>query len=133
MVPANGDSYWCDYFYSTSYTVEGIMPGDYYVVADAENHADGIYNGLSCAGEYPDGCDPTAGTLVTIGEGTALTGINFALQRLASLSGTVVDAKTGTPLSGFRVRQYNSDGTSGRSDYSDSSGAFDINGLWPGT
>jgi 5-hydroxyisourate hydrolase-like protein (transthyretin family) len=116
------------------YTLNQILPGEYYLVADnwGGTHVDGIYNGLSCAGEYPDLCDATAGDLISVEANSVINGVDFALDRCGLITGTVLDGKSGEPLSSFRVERHNDIGKS-YYDYTDSSGAFEFKGLWPGS
>jgi 5-hydroxyisourate hydrolase-like protein (transthyretin family) len=114
------------------YTLTQAAPGDYYVVADAPTtHVDGIYNDLSCAGEHPESCDYAVGELISVEANSVITGIDFVLDRRGSITGTVLDGKTGDPLSNFKVECHSSTGY--RYIYTDSSGVFAFNGVWPGT
>jgi hypothetical protein len=70
---------------------------------------------------------------VTVSARSTISGIDFALERLATISGTVSDGSSGAPLVGIQLALFDSTGKSIRTAYTDSVGGFEIRGLWPGT
>ncbi len=126
-----GDGFWTEYSHG-SYTLEGLLPGSYLVIADIANYVDEVWDDQPCAGEYPEHCDISGGTPVVLEAGMEVD-IDFALDRLGSLSGTVRDRDNGAPLTGFRVQSLDATGEVFGYDYSDSGGGYEIRGLWPGT
>ena len=124
--------YWNSY--SPSYTAGGLAPGSYFVVADSsESHRDEVWHDLPCDGEYPQHCSHASGVTVQVSEAGVVTGIDFTLDRLGTIQGTVVDGPSGTPIYGVTVRLYDEGGGSIGDNYSSSSGAWEWSGAWPGS
>ncbi len=84
----------CIGIFGGPYAVESLAAGTYFASARSYDHLDQLYDGLPC----PAGCDPTAGTPITVVRNTTTTGIDFALDRLGEISGQVTDALTGAAL-----------------------------------
>ncbi|MCP3956468.1 MAG: hypothetical protein GY719_01305 [bacterium] len=80
-----------DFLASGTYTVTPLEAGVYFAVASRHDYHSQIYDGILC----PEGCDPTAGTPITVELNTTTTGIDFSLERLGDISGRVTDAATG--------------------------------------
>ncbi|MCG6964338.1 MAG: carboxypeptidase regulatory-like domain-containing protein, partial [Acidobacteria bacterium] len=61
--------------------------------------------------------------------------VSFSLTRFGSITGQITDAASGVSISDAEVRLYDSDGApvDGGSDYSDSHGEYEIQGLLSGT
>jgi len=132
----DGDQLAYDYsdYYSGEYGFFGIWPGTVFI-ATAENsvgYVDQLHDGIGCPGGPPTGCDPTTGTPVAIGVGTAAV-IDFDLDSTSTITGRVTDAQTGLPLYGINVEAWDSNGTYRRTGGSDVSGYYEISGLEPGT
>ena len=77
-----------------------------------------------------------AGTDVILAAETVVSNINASLTQASSISGTVTEPDGTTPLAYFQVEAFQWDGAdwiSIRSTYTDSDGAYTLNGLLPGT
>lgn len=120
------------YTYSSdtgAYQVYGLVPGNYFVVAESYNFIDELYNNIPCPGGAPTGCNPASGTSVAVSLGAATTGIDFALVRKGGIAGTVRDAVTSAPLPSSYVWIYDSSGTPVTSTYSSNNGTYQVTGL----
>ena len=92
-------------------------------------YVDQAYNGLAC----PYGsCGITTGSGITVGA-TGTSGIDFALQRGASLAGTITSAAGGQPIPGVEVRAFTASGRLAGVGRASTSGAWRIAGLSPGS
>lgn len=111
------------------YQFSGLPTSKYFVVVGELGYLTEIYDDVSC----PDTCDPTTGTQVVVASGAMVTGIDFALDRLGTVTGTVKDATTGAPLSGQGVRAYSELGSSRGRVYTASDGTYETYGLSAGT
>ena len=116
---------------SGDYQFLGVTAGSYFVRVDGHNYgSDGpsyrgeVYDDIPCAIE----CDPTIGTPVVVGAEGLTTGIDFALDLLGSISGTVTDAATGEPIRDASISIFDAVGRFVRSDTSDASGNFTVFG-----
>ena len=114
------------------YAITGLPIGSYYVKADptqASGYLDQIYNGVTCGVTCPA---VTTGAAVTVTQGTATAGIDFALATGGTITGTVSAA--GSPLAGVSVLIYASRYTQvGSSVTTNSAGVFSVVGLPAGT
>jgi protocatechuate 3,4-dioxygenase beta subunit len=91
-------------------------------------YVDQAYNGLPC----PFGsCGITTGTGITVGA-SGTSGINFALQKGASISGTITRAAGGQPIPGIEVRAFTSAGRLAGVARTSVTGKWLIQGLSPG-
>ncbi len=77
------------------------LPGSYNLLASSGGYMRGIYPDLLC---LPEACDTTQGNLVTVPLGGRVQGVDFSLIRQGSLSGRIVSATTGEPISGLQVK-----------------------------
>jgi glucose/arabinose dehydrogenase len=110
-----------------------VAPGSYKLIASdcvGGTHATTYYGG---ADNY-DFSGPLA-KVVTVGAGSALTGLDVALPLAGTISGKVTDSSTGSGLSG--ICAYAIDTTAGKlrgySRASTATGSYTITGLPPGT
>jgi len=99
------------------YTIRGLPTGEYWVYAGAVNFV-GEY--------YQDTPDYSSATQVSVTDGATTFGIDFALTRLGSISGTVRD-EAGNPIQGANV--YTSAGNWATTG---SDGSYLVKGLIPG-
>lgn len=102
-----------------------LSAGTYYLRTRSSGFIDELYDGIACP--FYVFCWPNDGTPVTVGPGGA-AGIDFALDPAASLSGTITDAATAGPLSGF-VYLYGATGTFLDSYFTGSDGTYEAVGL----
>lgn len=76
-------------------TKAGLPDGSYYAVTATTG---GLFNKIHRDVDCPLGCDPTAGTPITISSGVLTGPVNFDLARGGRIAGAVTDASTGLPL-----------------------------------
>jgi len=111
------------------YEISGLPTGKYFVVASEYDYLREVYDDIPC----PDWCDPTTGTEIAVTNGATVTGIDFSLEHLGTVTGTLIDAITGDPVSGQGVAAYASDGSSGGRVYTATDGTYQTRGLLSGT
>jgi protocatechuate 3,4-dioxygenase beta subunit len=114
------------------YVIPGLAGGTYFVTASAFEHRDELYDDLPCPGGVPAGCDPTTGTPVSVQIDAVTSGIDFALDRLGGVSGTVTDAVSGDPLRFEPLQLFDSGGQLVTTGSTDSLGEYRFSGLEPG-
>ena len=113
------------------FLLEGLHPESYFVYTfERSDLQDELYDDIPCP--FGD-CDTTAGTPVPVSLETTTPGIDFALERLGSISGRVTDDATGAPIAGFRVVAQAADGLNGDSTSTDEQGRYLLDRLVPGT
>ncbi len=99
------------YYYSRA-----LPPGDYFVrTYNKSGYINEVFDNIVCLGA----CDVTAGIPISIGLGEDVTGIDFALAKGATISGTITDSATSAPLPGVSARIYDENcnyRTRGRTD-----------------
>ncbi len=115
------------------YAFIGLEAGDYFVNTDTSDFGDELYDDLPCPGGAPYGCDPTTGTPVAVAVAATTAGIDFVLDRLGNVTGTVTEAGTGTPLSSIYVEIWSDVGVRVGDDYTDAAGVYSVGGLTTGT
>ncbi|HEX2253322.1 MAG TPA: carboxypeptidase-like regulatory domain-containing protein [Thermoanaerobaculia bacterium] len=123
------DGFWLDTFYtdsSGSYRISGVHPGKYHLQAESVLYRRELYDDVPCTTTCP--FDSATAVHVLASE-TAEA--DFALDRLATVGGTVVEDPSGTPVAGGEVIASN--GTSTRYAYLSSTGTYQLTGLMPGT
>lgn len=86
-----------------SYTVSGLAPGTYYVVAAAAGYVTKLYNDIPCVAAD---CVPTGGTAVTV-TANATAAANFTLTTGGGIRGTVRRASDTTGVGSVTVFLYN--------------------------
>jgi len=112
-----------------TYQIDSLPSGTYFLVAEQSGYLTEVYDEIPC----PGSCDPTTGTGIAVVGGTTVTGIDFTLDRLGTISGTVTDAGTGSPLSGQGVTVYDDLGSPGFPIFTLSDGSYESAGLASGT
>ncbi len=115
------------------YGVGGLAAGTYFVVVSSTAWADEAYDDLPCPGGAYAGCDPTQATPVAVELNTTAENIDFDLDRLASITGSITDRATGNPIAYADILLYNESGVGAGSSYADSSGHYEIGGMADGT
>jgi len=123
-------SYLDDYYTGAggSYEIGGLPAGKYYLRTDTNSHRNEIYDDHPCLGYS---CDVTVGDKVAVAAGATTSGVDFALDRLGSLSGTLTDDATGMPLVSRRVEVYDPLYYYEASGYTASDGSYRFGGLQP--
>lgn len=113
------------------FEVFGLPTGTYFArTFIIDTHRDELYDDMPCEA----GCGVTSGTPIQTLEGQATTGIDFALDRLGEVAGTVVDATTGEPIGGIDVQAFDVNGSFvGSVTSTSSSGEYSLVGLPTGT
>ena len=114
---------------SGNYIVDGLIPGSYSVTVEHYLHRDELYDDVPCQG----GCDPAAGTPVPVQNNMGTPDIDFALEKLGSISGTVTHRTTGAPIDNIHVDLFDSNGSYVGSRYTDSFGDYLFDRLIPDT
>ncbi len=108
---------------SGAYSIAHVPPGRYYVLAEARGF-------LS---EYWQESPEVAGAqLVEVGEGSAVTGIDFTLEQGGAISGLVVSATDGNPIAGAQVQVWSRTGNAAARGETDRTGMYHIAGLRTG-
>ncbi|TVQ40045.1 MAG: DUF1416 domain-containing protein, partial [Wenzhouxiangella sp.] len=120
-----------------SYSLAGLPPGEYYLMARSVQTdpalVDQVFDGIACPGLNCD-FDAVGATPITITAGGELE-IDFALEPapIPEVSGTVVDATTGSPLAGVSIELLlNSSVFNSTSGVTDADGQFLIELPQPG-
>jgi protocatechuate 3,4-dioxygenase beta subunit len=132
----NSSGQFVGYAYTSNtgaYQVNGLAPGNYFVVAESYYFIDELYDDIPCPGGAFTGCNPASGTSLAVSLGATTAGIDFALVRKGAIAGTVRDAVTSAPLPSSYVWIYDSIGTLVTTTYSASNGTYQADGLDAGT
>jgi hypothetical protein len=117
---------------SGGYVKSGLPTGTYYArTSNSLGYVDEIYGELPCVGGSCPSVTTGTGVSVTAGETTG--SVDFALGLGGSISGTVTDAGTGSPLSNVTVYFFDAGGAAEGSVTTDGSGNYSKNLLPAGT
>lgn len=111
-----------------TYRIGSLAPGSYLVRTSTDAYRDEIYDDIPCE-PY---CDISAGAAVDVALSATTSGIDFALDRLGEINGTIVDEQSGQPRQYVSVGVYDETGRSVRSSSTGSDGSYRIEGLQPG-
>lgn len=114
------------------YELPGLPDGTYFVTASDFEYLGELYDDLPCPGGFPPACDLTTGTPVPAQVDVVTSDIDFALERLGSIRGTVTDAATGEPVRFQSVAAYDANGFSHTFASTDSLGRYELFPLEPG-
>lgn len=132
---SRGEEVSSSYAYGTGeYSSGALDAGQYFATTQTFGaYLDELYDDLPC----DPGCDPTAGTPISVTLGNVTTGIDFALRRMGTISGALTDAVTGDPLGSFfyspaRITVFNASGASLGERYTSFDG-YMVTGLPAGT
>ena len=120
-----GDSADDDTDFNGQYKLTGLVPGMYRIGAEGKHL--GYVNEL-----YNDKLRWEDADLITVEASQDLTGIDFALSTGATISGSVVDAETGTPIRGAAIRAEHDAGAGDSWANTDRDGTYTLEGLPPG-
>jgi len=113
------------------YARANLAAGTYYLrTSNGLGYLDELYDDVPCASS----CYPyTSGAGVAVTAGMATSGIDFALTKGGTITGTVRGEPSGTLLAGVRVNIYDSTGNNVASVTTTVSGAYSKNGLSSGS
>lgn len=129
---SNGDSAGWGWSDSSGYfSVRSLTSGNFYArtfVPNGSEYVDELYNDIVCSD-----CDVTTGTPIAVTLGSDTGNTNFGLQTGGAIEGTVTDVDTGLPISGLRVRLYDSQNNYLKSASTNASGQYRIGGLDTGS
>ena len=116
---------------SGNYFTFGLPSGTYYVrTRNNSGYRDELYNDVPCTF---GGCSPLGGAPVTVTAALPTTGINFSLDQLGRISGTVKNA-LGQPINFTTVRAYTLNGMPVNSSFATfPNGQFTVVGLPAGS
>jgi hypothetical protein len=93
-----------------SYSFTGLHDGSYRLVTTfAWPRVGELWDDITCHNGPPDGCSPPDGDPVAVTAPAETAEVDFALALGGSLSGSVTEDPSGTPLSEVRVEAYNAD------------------------
>jgi hypothetical protein len=118
-----------------AYSVTGLPSGTYFAhVAPFDftrlDLMPELFDGLPCPPRAPTDCRIASGTPISVTAGATTAGIDFSLDPASTISGTVVAADTGAPLS-RRVAAYAADVEVAFAQ-TNASGQYTLAGLAPG-
>lgn len=111
-----------------AYSAGGLPAGTYFARTSSSTHLDELYDDLPCE----PSCNPTTGTPISVAQGLATSGIHFALARPISITGTVRDAVTESPLVAVPVTAYDDLGRAVASSVSGFDGSYLLDGFSTG-
>lgn len=111
-----------------SYRLEGLPPGDYRLRSTGSGYRSEVWDDVPCGSP----CDVLSGLAVSVEAGSTVTDVDFVLDRLASVRGSVTRTDTAAPAPSVLVELYDDNGTRITSDYTDSSGVYSIDRQLPG-
>jgi hypothetical protein len=115
------------------YTVSGLGPGTVYALAAGDygpEYGRELYRDIPCR---PSSCNVTTGTPISVAVGQTTPGIDFSLEKLGAIAGTVTRVQDGSPVTYAEVKIWDSQGASWGYDYTDGVGQYVAGGLDPGT
>ena len=110
---------------SGTYSFAGLAASSYFVrtsVSGNLNYLNELYDNVPCS----PGCTVTTGTPVIVIAGATTNGINFALTPGGTVTGTVTDATTNSPLASVLIRLYSSAGIQVANTTTNASGVYSI-------
>ena len=108
-----------------NYSITGLAAGDYYLVAVVPNDYLVEY--------YNNAYSQSAATKVAVTLGTAITGINFGITGIGSISGRITDSAGGSGLSNIEVQVYDSGWNMVKSVTTDSGGYYNADRIPAGS
>lgn len=118
---------------SGAYRFAALAAGTYYVATTTATFVDEVHDNRPCLSRCQSG-EIAAGNPVTVGVGGAVSNLDFDLSGGGSLSGTITQAGTGTPIAAT-VNVFRRDGDTMRFDSTATAtagGAFSVPGLTTG-
>jgi hypothetical protein len=115
---------------SGTFSIGGLLAGRYFVRADAATvgYVGKLFDDIPCVN-----CSVFAGMQVVVNTNATTTGIDFALDAAAEITGTVTNAQTSAPLQSVTVQAYLTNGSFASSALTNAMGIYTIRGLPPDT
>lgn len=111
------------------YELGGLGTGDYYVITTDYRFRNEAWDDVHCP--TPD-CDPLSGDPIPVMVGQVVTGIDFAIDRLGGIAGSVTESGSGAPLEGD-VKIFQGPGPQVEERQIDPLGRFVVPYLFPGS
>ena len=106
------------------YVMRGVAPGSYTIRTDPEGQARDYIQG------YYEGSLTREGAKTVTVAGTEVVGdVDFQLGQGATISGRVIDAETGSPIAGMKVRARMPRGDNGSESRTDGQGNYVLKGI----
>ncbi len=115
------------------YTLNGLSAGSFMAYTVATGFRSELYDDLPCPAGLPFGCDISTGTSIPVSPGQATDDIDFALDRLGSISGTVTEQVSGSPLAFYNIEVWDASGSQVVFGQTDMQGDYQVGGLAAGT
>jgi len=112
-----------------SYSKGGLVAGSYFARTSNTNHIDELWNDIPCV---QGSCSVLDGTPITV-TATSTATANFVLDKGGTISGTLTDYASGTPISSGFINIYNAGGTYIGKVLPDVNGRFARGGLLAGS
>lgn len=106
----------------------GLSSGIYFAYTSVSGYRNEVWDDIPC----DPICQPTNGHVIQVVEGVDTAGIDFTLDSLGVVQGTLTDAANGLPISSGRVELFRNDGSYAGTAYSQASGTWTSSGLQPG-
>jgi len=113
-----------------TFEVQGVPPGKYYATAEASGHRSELYDDLPCSG---GSCSVIAGTQIQVTAGATVSGVDFALDPLGGIEGTITDEETGEPVRFVQVVHYDEAEEFVDWRYTAANGLYSFSNVEPGT
>jgi protocatechuate 3,4-dioxygenase beta subunit len=114
------------------YTITKLHDGDYMVRTDSHSHVNEVYDDVACVSGLSLWC-PVGHTPVSVSRNTITSGVDFALDRGATLTGSLTDAITGKPVTEGRITVWSSIGRKVMEAKAQRDGQWTAEGLPAGT
>lgn len=112
------------------YAIGSLDSGAYRVRTFTYEYRNELYDDVPCSSS---GCPIGSATPVSVEVEATTPGIDFALDRLGSISGTITEAGTGGTIDTAFGLVWDTAGFSVGYGYADSTGSYRVEGLFPGT
>jgi hypothetical protein len=113
-----------------NYTADNLVEGTYFAATNSYGeYVDELYDNIVCE----PFCDPTIGTPIAVTAGEITPGIDFALDKGGTVSGTIIDEASSAPLSNVSVSIFDANGNFSSYGYTDDNGNYTAPGLPTGS
>lgn len=113
-----------------AWSVNGLASGTYFAsTSNSNGFLDELYDDIPCPNFS---CQITDGTPIVVTVNTTTRGIDFVLNRLGSIAGTVIDESSGTPIDSITVEVLTAEGNFAGSTNTYNGGTYSVGGLAPG-